>query len=210
MLIAGTYSCHGNKYAQAFATNFGWCRVYPLQLKSQAHEALSQLFKQEGIPPDMICDGFHKQIKGHFAHKCHKADCHLQIIEPYSPWMNSCETTIRQLQCASSHAMLCTQSPKCLWDDCLELTALICSNTALDIYNPGGETPETKLKGSTSNISTIAEFSWYNWCMFLDDHTYPADNWVLGHWLNPSQDVGPAMCTKLLKCNGQVVHCYSN
>ena len=102
--------------------------------------------------------------------------------------------------------MLCTQSPKCLLDDCLKLTALIHSNTALNIYDLGGETPETKLKGLTSDISTIAKFSWYDWCMFLDDHTYPADNWVLGHWLGPSQDIGPAMCAKLLKCNGQVIH----
>ena len=42
--------------------------------------------------------------------------------------------------------------------------------------------------------------------MFLDDQTYPADNWVLGRWLGPSQDVGPAMCAKLLKHNGQQVH----
>ena len=146
----------------------------------------------------MICDGSLEQTKGHFDQKCHEADCHLQAIEPYSPWMNSCETTIWELKRASSCAMLCTQSPKCLWDDCLELTALIQSNTTLEVYNLGSETPETKLKGLTSNISTIAEFSWYDWCMFLDDHTYPADNWVLGHWLGPSQDIGPAMCAKLL------------
>ena len=62
-------------------------------------------------------------------------------------------------------------------------TSLIHSNTALDIYDLGGETPETKLKGSTSDISTIAKFSWHDWCMFLDDRTYPADNWVLGRWI---------------------------
>ena len=205
-LAAGTPSRRGNKYAQVFATNFGWCRVYPMRLKSQAHEALSILFKREGVPPDMICDGSLEQTKGNFSRKCREADCHLQAIEPYSPWMNSCETTIRELKRASSRAMLRTQSPKCLWDDCLELTALIRSNTALDIYDLNGETPETKLKGSTSDISTIAEFSWYDWCMFLDDHTYPADNWVLGRWLGPSQDFGPAMCAKLLKHNGQQVH----
>ena len=124
----------------------------------------------------MICDRALEQTKGHFARKCHKADCHLQTIELYSPWMNSCETTIWELKRASSHAMLHTQSPKCLWDDCLELTALIQSNTALAIYDLNGETPETKLKGLTFDISTIAEFSWYDCCMFLDDHSYLADN----------------------------------
>ena len=101
-LIAGTSSRRGNKYAQVFATNFGWCHIYPLQLKSQAYKALSIVFKQEGVPPDMICDGSLEQTKGHFARKCRKADCHLQAIEPYSPWMNSCETISRELKRASS------------------------------------------------------------------------------------------------------------
>ena len=36
-----------------------------------------------------------------------------------------------------------TESPKKLWDHCLELEALNRLNTALDIYLIGGEVPET-------------------------------------------------------------------
>ena len=97
MLIAGTPSSHGNKYAQVFVMNFGWCRVYPMHNKSHANEAFSLLFKQEGVPPDMICDGYFQQTKGHFAHKCHKADCHLWAIEPYSLWMNTCKLALWKL-----------------------------------------------------------------------------------------------------------------
>ena len=71
--------------------------------------------------------------------------------------------------------MLGTQSLKCLWDDCLELTTLIWSNTTLDTYDLDGQTPKMKLLGTTSNISSIVEFSWHDWCMFLDDTTYRAD-----------------------------------
>ena len=42
--------------------------------------------------------------------------------------------------------MFWIQSPKYLWDDCLELTALIHSNMALDIYDLGSEIPKKNLK----------------------------------------------------------------
>ena len=99
--------------------------------------------------------------------------------------------------------------PQVSWENFLELSALIRSNTTLNIYNLGSETPETKLKGITSDISSIAKFAWYDWGMFLDDTTYPANKWVFGHWLGPSQDIGPVLCIKILKHNSQVVHCSS-
>ena len=36
--------------------------------------------------------------------------------------------------------------------------------------------------------------------------TYPDDKWVLGRWLGPSIRVGPVLCAKLLKGNGQRVY----
>ena len=60
-LIAGTVSKRGNKYSQAFGTSFGWTRSYPMATKGQAHEALSLLFKRDGVPPTMISDGSKEQ-----------------------------------------------------------------------------------------------------------------------------------------------------
>ena len=45
-LISGTTSRRGNKYAQVFATSFGWTRVYPMSQKGLAHEGLSLLFQR--------------------------------------------------------------------------------------------------------------------------------------------------------------------
>ena len=39
------------------------------------------------------------------------------------------------------------KSPKVLWEDCLELESYIHSNTALDIFELDGMTPETKMSG---------------------------------------------------------------
>ena len=50
-LVAGTVSNCGNKYFQLFGTCFGWTRSYPMAAKFQAHEALSLIFKRDGVPP---------------------------------------------------------------------------------------------------------------------------------------------------------------
>ena len=64
--------------------------------------------------------------------------------------------------------MIPTGSPKKLWYHCLELEAFIHSKTALEVYIPDGEEPETVMKGQASDISHICEFSWYQWVMFRD------------------------------------------
>jgi hypothetical protein len=58
-----------NRYAQVFATRFGWVRVFPMQKKSQAHEALSLLVQRDGVPPVMIMDGSKEQTMGKFRQK---------------------------------------------------------------------------------------------------------------------------------------------
>ena len=62
------------------------------------------------------------------------------------------------------------------------------------------------MKGQASDISHICEFSWYQWAMFRDGPVqYPVDNLVLGLYLGPAQDVGPAMTSKFLEAGGEVV-----
>ena len=46
--------------------------------------------------------------------------------------------------------------------------------------------------------------------MFRDGPVqYPADNIVLGSYVDPTRDVGPAMTAKWLKANGEVVPRYT-
>ncbi len=104
--------------------------------------------------------------------------------------------------------MIKTGAPKCLWDHCIELEGLICSNTANDIYVTGGEVPETIMKGGTANISLICEFAWYDWVMFHDTVNtiaFPDKRLTLGRYLGPAIDIGLALTAKILKQNGQYV-----
>ncbi len=102
--------------------------------------------------------------------------------------------------------MFKTRSPETLWDHCLELEAPVRSNTSNDIYMTNGQVPETIMKGTTANISHIAEFGWYDWVMFRDNFpAYPDDKVVLGRYLCLAIDMGSALTAKILKDNGQFV-----
>lgn len=206
-LFAGTRSLGGNNCAQVFASTTGWTRAYPLRRKGEAHEALSLFFQREGVPPTMVLDGSNEQTKGDFRRKLREADCHLRQTEPYSPWMQAAEGSIRELKRGVSRKMIRTGSPKVLWDHCIELEALIRSNSVNGIYMTNGQVPETIMKGTTADISHISEFGWYDWVMFRDNNpTFPDDKMILGRYLGPATDVGPIMTSKILKSNGQIVY----
>ena len=74
-LIAGTVSKRGNKYAEVFATSFGWTRVFPMKKKSEAHEGLSLQFQRDGMPLACIVDRSKEQVEGDFRRKCKEASC---------------------------------------------------------------------------------------------------------------------------------------
>jgi hypothetical protein len=206
-LEANVKSNRGNKYAQVFGTSFGWSRVFPVRKKSDVHEGLSLMFKRDGVPPKIIVDGSKEQTQGVFAQKVRQADCWLKQTEGYSQWQNAAEGVIRELKKGAGRKMVKTKTPKVLWDHCLEYESLIRSNTAHDIYELGGETPETIVSGETPDISQLCELGWYEWCKYRDVAApFPQDKQVLGRYLGPSVDIGPAMTAKILKANGQVIH----
>jgi hypothetical protein len=69
-----------------------------------------------------------------------------------------------------------------------------------------GEVQETITTGSTTNISHICEFGWYDWVMFRDNlPTFPHNKLILGRYLGPTSDVGSALTAKILKSNRQTV-----
>ena len=75
-LLADTASQRGHKFAQVFATSYGWSRTIPMTKKSDAPFALNRLFRHEGVPPEMIMDGSKEQNLGDFDRKLRDAGCH--------------------------------------------------------------------------------------------------------------------------------------
>jgi hypothetical protein len=78
--------------------------------------------------------------------------------------------------------------------------------TSLDIYGLEGQVPEINIKGETVDISTIAEYAWYEWVKFRDTGAkLPASKIQLGRDLGAAIDIGPAMTRKILKQNGSIM-----
>ena len=84
-LLAGTASHRGHKFAQVFATSYGWSRTIPMTKKIEAPFTLDCLFKHEGVPLEMIMDGSKEKNLGDFARKLCDSGCHRKQIEPHSP-----------------------------------------------------------------------------------------------------------------------------
>ena len=100
-------------------------------------------------------EGAIAQVIGEFRHKPRQADCLVKQTEPYSPWQNAAEGTIRELKNGAGRKMIKSHSPKKLWDDCIELEMEIRSCTANNDFELMGEVPRTVMKGETANLTHL-------------------------------------------------------
>ena len=206
-MVTSCKSRRGNQYAQIFYARNGWVRVFPMETKAQAVDALSLLYARDGVPAALIMDGSKEQTLGEFRKKARQADCHIKQIEPKTPQQNAAETGVKQIKNGVGRKMFTSKAPKRLWDDCAEFEGYIQSNTWNGRLENNDEVPETIISGETAEISPLVQLRWYEWVMFRDTAVkFPDDKMVLGRYLGPSIDIGPAMTAKILKANGEVLH----
>jgi hypothetical protein len=133
--------------------------------------------------------------------------CHIKQTEPHTQSSNMGEGSVRELKKGVGRQMLRSGFPKRFWDDCIIREAYARSHTSLDIYGLEGQVPESKIKGETVDISTIAEYAWYEWVKFRDTPAkFPVSKIQLGRYLGAAIDIGPAMTRKNLKQNGTVMY----
>ena len=152
-------------------------------------------------------DGSKEQNMGTFCRKAKEMGVHVKQTEPYSPWQNVAELTIREPKKRAGRKAARAQSPKKLWDHALELESYVHSNTAVPHPKLDSQVPKTIMSGQTADISHFAELGWYDWIKFFDTLTgNPEPKEVHGRWLGPAIDIGPAMTSKVLKSNGQVIY----
>ena len=187
-----------NRYAQVFATAFGWCCVYPTKKKRDAHHGLSLMAARDGVPPYLIMDGSKAHTLGEFRKKKRQFGCHIKQPEPYPPWKIMLEGATRELKRGSGQKMMRSLLPSKLWDHCIKLEALIRSHTTLDIYGLQGQVPETLLSGKTTDISPFIEHKWYSFVKWFNHgSSFPESKEVHGRWLGPSMDIVPAVWTSM-------------
>ena len=168
---------------------------------------MDELFHRYGVPTKLISDNAKELTQGEFARKARDAKCPIDLTDPYSPWQNRAEAEIREIKRLAGRWMVKTQSPKVLWDRCLELCSKVRSSIAHNVYQLKGEVPETVMTGKTHDISHLCEFAWYDWVMYHDSVGFPEDKEVLGRYLGLTDPgIGSTMSYQVLCPSGRVVH----
>jgi hypothetical protein len=78
----------------------------------------------------------------------------------------------------------------------------------MDIFGLEGQVPESKVKGETVDIYTIAEYAWCEWVKYLRNTAdkFPVSKIQLDRDLAATIDIGPVMARKILKNNGSVIY----
>ena len=129
-LKSGIVSTQENKYWQAYCFRYGWICFHPTAWKTEAYDTLSLMFNLDGVPPNMIVEKSKDKSVGAFAGKCRESEFHLVNSEPYSPWSHISEVCIWELKRGLSIQLIKTGFNKRLWDNCIELQALVNYHTA--------------------------------------------------------------------------------
>jgi hypothetical protein len=196
-----------NKAAHIFCTDFGFVRSFPMNKESEAHEALSLLFHRDGVANVMVMDGDNTQVEGGLRIKLCDAGCHIKQTEPHTQSSNMGEGGVHELKKGLGRQTLRSGCLKPFLDDCIIIEAYVRSHTSLDIFVLEGQVPESKIKGETVDISTIAEYDWYEWVKFRDTAAkFPVSKIQLGRYLGAAINIGPAMMRKILKKNVSVMY----
>jgi hypothetical protein len=193
-----------NTWGQLFCTDFQWQAFYLMKSKNEVHLALYKVHQDFGVFHTVIPDNAMELTYSEFQHKVLWAGSALKPVEAYAHNQNPSESVIHDLCWMFCRAMRQTNAPYVLWDHCMELMSEIHSNTALELYTQDSDSPLTKLTGDTNDISHLCAFSWYDPVWFIDI-TDPLQNKKIARYLGPSQDVGQAMCSKLLTPKGHVI-----
>jgi hypothetical protein len=207
IMYSTIFSIQHEKEVQVFCTDFGFVKAFPMKLESEAHEALSLLFHRYGVPNVMVMDVAKAQTESEFRRKLCDVGLHIKQTEPHTQSSNMGEGRVHELKRGVGRQILLYGCPKRLWDDCIIREAYARSHTSLYIFGVEGQVPESKVKGETVDISTIAEYAWYEWVKLRDTAAkFPVSKIQLGRDLGAAIDIGPAMARKILKNNGSVMY----
>ena len=69
-------------------TEFGFGKITPMKLKSEASYALKELFQDVGIPKDIHTDGAKELTMGEWKRLCREAGVKITQTEKNSPWQS--------------------------------------------------------------------------------------------------------------------------
>ena len=193
----------GNSVAQVYTDGQGWVHVDPRTSKALAGLTLDSLIENIGIPNQIIYDGAQEQIgpKSYFQKTMQHYRIHGHQVEPYSPWQNRAEDSIRELKRRWKRRMIKRRAPKRVWDFGMVYEAEILSRIS---RGHDQRTGLERLTGDTCDISEWIDFEFYDLCWYWDNPN-DWDNPKIGRWLGVSHRIGSALCYWVLNEKGNVL-----
>ena len=199
-------SLDGNKYAQVFANKAYFSRVYPMDSKRKAGDALRLFCQEFGVPERLTFDGSKEQTcKGTMFMKqvrTHNIDHH--IAEPDHHNQNPVEGCIRELRRRWYRIMIRQQVPEPFWDYGLRWVSETSSMTYTSAGSSlNGTIPITQVTGETQDISEYLDFTFYDKVWYKDNAGLSPEQ--PGRWLGVSSRTGRLMCYHILTQKGTVV-----
>ena len=126
----------GNRYAQVFGNKKYFSKIYPMDSKGQAGEALKTFCREFGVPEHLTFDGSKEQCKKgtEFMKQIRRHDISYHISEKGYHNQNLVEGIIRELRRKWYRVMVRKQVPSRLWDFGMQWVSEIQSLT----YNEAG------------------------------------------------------------------------
>jgi hypothetical protein len=205
-LLARTQSLRGNRSAQVY-TNGKFTCVYPIKLRSEVGQTLSDFTSDVGVMEDLTADQA-AEMTGpdtEFVKTARRHRIRLHWKEKGRPNQNHMVEReigiLRQRWAARKTAM---QIPARLWDYGLVYEAELLSRMARSNQERCGL---EELTGETPDIAEWLDFEFYERVWVLHQATAEVGDDVrrLGRWLGISHRVGSRMCYWILLESGKVI-----
>ena len=200
-----TKSLDGNRYAQIFTNKNYYAKLYPMDSKGKAGDALRIFCREFGVPERLTFDGSGEQNgkDTEFMRQIRKHDISIHVTEPDLHQQNPAEGVIREVRRKWYGVMVRKRVPTRLWDYGMRWVTEIMSHTFTSAGDINGCVPLSKVTGETVDVSEYLDFGFY-------DRVWYHDNAGLGpqrpgRWLGVAERQGNLMCYHVLNENGKVV-----
>ena len=205
MVISEKYkSSRQYRYVQVFVSDTGFIYIHFMRHQRDYPQALRAFSKEVGAPDILVCDPHPSQTSQEVRKYCNQIGTTLRVLEARTQWADKAELYIGILKDAVRRDLRASGAPIILWDYCMERRAAIYNVTVRDDLKLGGQTAYARTFGDTPDISNLV-WSWYDWCYYRDDDSFPMPREVLGRVLGPAKNQGNEMAQYVLQINGEVV-----
>ena len=202
-LFSKVISVMGHTCAQIFCNKAGFIKIYPMNAKSEAHNALSALIHEIGIPHEIHSDNAPELSKGEFKRKMNRYEIYSTFSEPYSYWQNEAERSIRIIKSRARYFMQETNTPLRLWDYAFKYVSELASLTSSDRISMLHRTPFEDIMGYSPNISEYASFEWFEWIWYWDPIDFQKQK--LGRWCGVANTSGSGHTYYVLNSEGRIL-----